>query len=131
MPTPCVFSSSICSHALRLLLFVVPVSSPVCHAATARVFSFRRTASLPLFSGSSCHLCLMSSSIHGEVEEQLNLLLELAPTCISEKLASSEDFLFCINKMADAMAIHATLEEQNEQERKNVLGTVVRGSERT
>ncbi|MED6142725.1 hypothetical protein PIB30_000290 [Stylosanthes scabra] len=47
----------------------------------------------------------------GEVEEQLNLLLELAPEWISEKLASSGDFLFCINKMVDAMAIRSALEE--------------------
>ncbi|MED6165317.1 CDT1-like protein a, chloroplastic [Stylosanthes scabra] len=46
-----------------------------------------------------------------EVEEQLNLLLESAPEWISEKLASSGDFLFCINKMVDAMAIRAALEE--------------------
>ncbi|XP_057743649.1 CDT1-like protein b [Arachis stenosperma] len=46
-----------------------------------------------------------------EVEEQLNLLLELAPEWISEKLASSGDFLFCINKMVDAVTIRASLQE--------------------
>ncbi|XP_065876057.1 CDT1-like protein a, chloroplastic [Euphorbia lathyris] len=46
-----------------------------------------------------------------EVEEQLNLLLELAPEWISQKLTSSGDLLFCINKMSSADTIRARLEE--------------------
>ncbi|XP_061366952.1 CDT1-like protein b [Gastrolobium bilobum] len=47
----------------------------------------------------------------GEVEEQLNLLLELVPEWISEKSASSGDLLFCINKMLNPDTIRASLEE--------------------
>ncbi|KAJ1417498.1 Winged helix DNA-binding domain superfamily [Sesbania bispinosa] len=46
-----------------------------------------------------------------EVEEQLHLLLELVPDWISEKLASSGDFLFCINKMLNPETVRASLEE--------------------
>ncbi|KAI9119243.1 hypothetical protein K1719_009918 [Acacia pycnantha] len=46
-----------------------------------------------------------------EVEEQLNLLLELVPEWISEKLASSGDLLFCINKMQDPETIRSQLAE--------------------
>ncbi|KAL2323450.1 hypothetical protein Fmac_027829 [Flemingia macrophylla] len=45
-----------------------------------------------------------------EVEEQLSLLLELAPEWISEKLASSGDLLVMINKMASPETIRASLE---------------------
>ncbi|XP_065858985.1 CDT1-like protein a, chloroplastic [Euphorbia lathyris] len=46
-----------------------------------------------------------------EVEEQLNLLLELAPEWISQKLTCSGDLLFRINKMSSADTIRACLEE--------------------
>ncbi|XP_054802581.1 CDT1-like protein a, chloroplastic [Prosopis cineraria] len=46
-----------------------------------------------------------------EVEEQLNLLLELVPEWISEKLASSGDLLFCINKMQNPETIRSQLAE--------------------
>ncbi|KAK7345786.1 hypothetical protein VNO77_16397 [Canavalia gladiata] len=46
-----------------------------------------------------------------EVEEQLNLLLELVPEWISEKLASSGDFLFCMNKLSNPETVRASLEE--------------------
>ncbi|XP_028758339.1 CDT1-like protein a, chloroplastic [Neltuma alba] len=46
-----------------------------------------------------------------EVEEQLNLLLELVPEWISEKLASSGDLLFCINKLQDPETIRSRLAE--------------------
>ncbi|XP_027366159.1 CDT1-like protein b [Abrus precatorius] len=46
-----------------------------------------------------------------EVEEQMNLLQELVPEWISEKLASSGDFLVCINKMLNPETVRASLEE--------------------
>ncbi|XP_023900925.2 CDT1-like protein b [Quercus suber] len=46
-----------------------------------------------------------------EVEEQLNLLIELVPEWISEKLASGGDLLFCINKMSRPESLRARLEE--------------------
>ncbi|KAH8509390.1 hypothetical protein H0E87_011232 [Populus deltoides] len=46
-----------------------------------------------------------------EVDEQLNLLLELVPEWISEKLASSGDSLFRINKMYSPETVRARLEE--------------------
>ncbi|WCJ19098.1 hypothetical protein M5689_001404 [Euphorbia peplus] len=46
-----------------------------------------------------------------EVEEQLNLLLELVPEWISQKLTSSEDLLVRINKMSSAETIGARLQE--------------------
>ncbi|KAJ6920636.1 hypothetical protein NC651_014278 [Populus alba x Populus x berolinensis] len=46
-----------------------------------------------------------------EVDEQLNLLLELVPEWISEKLASSGDLLFRINKMYSPETVRARLEE--------------------
>ncbi|KAJ6336973.1 hypothetical protein OIU76_006774 [Salix suchowensis] len=48
-----------------------------------------------------------------EVEEQLNLLLELVPEWISEKLASSGDLLFRINKLYSPETVRARLEEAN------------------
>ncbi|KAL3603510.1 hypothetical protein D5086_004369 [Populus alba] len=48
-----------------------------------------------------------------EVEEQLNLLLELVPEWISEKLASSGDLLFRINKPYSPETVRAQLEEAN------------------
>ncbi|XP_011028782.1 PREDICTED: CDT1-like protein a, chloroplastic [Populus euphratica] len=48
-----------------------------------------------------------------EVEEQLNLLLELVPEWISEKLASSGDLLFRINKLYSPETVRAQLEEAN------------------
>ncbi|GAV67254.1 CDT1 domain-containing protein [Cephalotus follicularis] len=46
-----------------------------------------------------------------EVEEQLNLLLELVPEWISEKLAFGGDLLVCINKMSSAESIRMRLAE--------------------
>ncbi|KAF5738920.1 CDT1-like protein a chloroplastic [Tripterygium wilfordii] len=46
-----------------------------------------------------------------EVEEQLKLLLELAPEWITEKLASSGDLLVRINKMSNSELIRSRLEE--------------------
>ncbi|KAK4571206.1 hypothetical protein RGQ29_029859 [Quercus rubra] len=46
-----------------------------------------------------------------EVEEQLNLLIELVPEWISEKLASGGDLLFCINKTSSPESLCARLEE--------------------
>ncbi|KAI5589823.1 hypothetical protein BDE02_05G188100 [Populus trichocarpa] len=46
-----------------------------------------------------------------EVDEQLNLLLELVPEWISEKLASSGDSIFRINKMYSPETVRARLEE--------------------
>ncbi|KAK7818693.1 cdt1-like protein a [Quercus suber] len=46
-----------------------------------------------------------------EVEEQLNLLIELVPEWISEKLASGGDLLFCINKTSSPESLRARLEE--------------------
>ncbi|CAJ1973007.1 unnamed protein product [Sphenostylis stenocarpa] len=46
-----------------------------------------------------------------EVEEQLNLLQELAPEWISEKQVSSGDLLLFINKMLSPETIRASLEE--------------------
>nr|POF09136.1 cdt1-like protein a, chloroplastic [Quercus suber] len=46
-----------------------------------------------------------------EVEEQLNLLIELVPEWISEKLASGGDLLFCINKTSSPESLLARLEE--------------------
>ncbi|GMY06218.1 CDT1-like protein b [Fagus crenata] len=46
-----------------------------------------------------------------EVEEQLNLLVELVPEWISEKLASGGDLLFCINKTSSPESIRTRLEE--------------------
>ncbi|GAV90180.1 CDT1 domain-containing protein [Cephalotus follicularis] len=46
-----------------------------------------------------------------EVEEQLNLLLELVPEWISEKLASGGDLLVCINKMSSVESIRIRLAE--------------------
>ncbi|GKV12507.1 hypothetical protein SLEP1_g23640 [Rubroshorea leprosula] len=48
-----------------------------------------------------------------EVEEQLELLLELVPEWISEKLASSGDLLVCINKMSSPESIRLKLQEAN------------------
>ncbi|KAA3459339.1 CDT1-like protein a, chloroplastic [Gossypium australe] len=47
----------------------------------------------------------------GEVEEQLNLLLELVPEWISEKTASAGDLLVCINKMSSPESIRMRLQE--------------------
>ncbi|TKY52728.1 CDT protein a [Spatholobus suberectus] len=49
-----------------------------------------------------------------EVEEQLNLLQELVPEWISEKLISSGDLLLFINKMLSPETIRASLEEAAE-----------------
>ncbi|XP_022963958.1 CDT1-like protein b [Cucurbita moschata] len=46
-----------------------------------------------------------------EIEEQINLLLELVPDWISEKLASSGDVLLCIDKLSSAETIRARLAE--------------------
>ncbi|KAL2992161.1 hypothetical protein AAZX31_10G034000 [Glycine max] len=46
-----------------------------------------------------------------EVEEQLNLLQELAPEWISEKQVSSGDLLLFINKMLSPETVRASLEE--------------------
>ncbi|KAF3966785.1 hypothetical protein CMV_009147 [Castanea mollissima] len=46
-----------------------------------------------------------------EIEEQLNLLIELVPEWISEKLASGGDLLFCINKTSSPESLRARLEE--------------------
>ncbi|XP_050251536.1 CDT1-like protein b isoform X2 [Quercus robur] len=46
-----------------------------------------------------------------EVEEQLNLLIELVPEWISEKLASGRDLLFCTNKMSSPESLRARLED--------------------
>uniref|UniRef100_A0A2C9UU91 CDT1 Geminin-binding domain-containing protein n=1 Tax=Manihot esculenta TaxID=3983 RepID=A0A2C9UU91_MANES len=46
-----------------------------------------------------------------EVEEQLKLLLELVPEWISEKLATSGDLLFCINKLSSPETTRARLEQ--------------------
>ncbi|KAF9686858.1 hypothetical protein SADUNF_Sadunf02G0033300 [Salix dunnii] len=48
-----------------------------------------------------------------EVEEQLNLLLELVPEWISEKLACSGGLLFRINKLYSPETVRARLEEAN------------------
>ncbi|KAK9013433.1 hypothetical protein V6N11_041441 [Hibiscus sabdariffa] len=50
-------------------------------------------------------------SDRGEVEEQLKLLLELAPDWISEKMASAGDLLVCINKMSSPKSIRMQLQE--------------------
>ncbi|KAL4377482.1 hypothetical protein GQ457_02G003760 [Hibiscus cannabinus] len=50
-------------------------------------------------------------SDRGEVEEQLKLLLELAPDWISEKMASAGDLLVCINKMSSPESIRMQLQE--------------------
>ncbi|MBA0579608.1 CDT1-like protein a, chloroplastic [Gossypium raimondii] len=47
----------------------------------------------------------------GEVEEQLNLLLELVPEWISEKTASAGDLLVCINKLSSPESIRMRLQE--------------------
>ncbi|XVF24662.1 hypothetical protein REPUB_Repub13aG0146500 [Reevesia pubescens] len=47
----------------------------------------------------------------GDVEEQLKLLLELAPEWISEKMASSGDLLVCINKVSSPESIRVWLQE--------------------
>ncbi|XVF80939.1 hypothetical protein PTKIN_Ptkin15bG0115900 [Pterospermum kingtungense] len=47
----------------------------------------------------------------GEVEEQLKLLLELAPEWISEKMAFSGDLLVCINKVSSPESIRMRLQE--------------------
>ncbi|KAJ6681229.1 DNA REPLICATION FACTOR CDT1 [Salix koriyanagi] len=46
-----------------------------------------------------------------EIDEQLKLLLELVPEWISEKLASTGDSLFRINKMYSPETVRARLEE--------------------
>ncbi|CAL0321298.1 unnamed protein product [Lupinus luteus] len=46
-----------------------------------------------------------------EIEEQLNLLLVLVPDWISEKLTSSGDILFSINKTLNPGTIRASLEQ--------------------
>ncbi|XP_052169910.1 CDT1-like protein a, chloroplastic [Diospyros lotus] len=48
-----------------------------------------------------------------EVEEQLELLQELVPEWIFEKLASSGDLLICINKISSAESIRSRLMEAN------------------
>ncbi|KAK8674453.1 hypothetical protein V6N13_112744 [Hibiscus sabdariffa] len=50
-------------------------------------------------------------SDRGEVEEQLKLLLELAPDWISEKMASAGDLLVCINKTSSPESIRMQLQE--------------------
>nr|KYP51183.1 hypothetical protein KK1_026992 [Cajanus cajan] len=45
-----------------------------------------------------------------EVEEQLSLLLELVPEWISEKLVSSGDLIYVINKLSSPETIRASLE---------------------
>ncbi|KAJ4822106.1 hypothetical protein Tsubulata_002826 [Turnera subulata] len=45
-----------------------------------------------------------------EIEEQLNLLVELVPEWISEKITSVGDLLLCINKMSSPETIRARLE---------------------
>ncbi|KAK6286445.1 hypothetical protein POUND7_012624 [Theobroma cacao] len=47
----------------------------------------------------------------GEVEEQLKLLLELAPEWISEKQPSAGDLLVCINKVSSPESIRVRLQE--------------------
>ncbi|EOX94483.1 CDT1 A, putative [Theobroma cacao] len=47
----------------------------------------------------------------GEVEEQLKLLLELAPEWISEKQASAGDLLVCINKVSSPESILVRLQK--------------------
>ncbi|PPR90450.1 hypothetical protein GOBAR_AA30232 [Gossypium barbadense] len=47
----------------------------------------------------------------GEVEEQLNLLLELVPEWISEKTASAGDLLVSIDKMSSPESIRMRLQE--------------------
>ncbi|KAJ8552980.1 hypothetical protein K7X08_020373 [Anisodus acutangulus] len=46
-----------------------------------------------------------------EVEEQLHLLQEIAPEWISEKLSSSGDLLFCVNKVSNAESIRTRIAE--------------------
>lgn len=48
-----------------------------------------------------------------ELEEQLQLLQELVPEWISEKLASSGDYLLGINKATDTKSLRARLAEAN------------------
>ncbi|XP_022758383.1 CDT1-like protein a, chloroplastic isoform X2 [Durio zibethinus] len=47
----------------------------------------------------------------GEVEEQLKLLLELAPEWIFEKTASAGDLLVCVNKVSSPESIRMRLQE--------------------
>ncbi|CAH1447270.1 unnamed protein product [Lactuca virosa] len=48
-----------------------------------------------------------------EVEEQLMLLQELAPEWIHQKMASSGDLLFCVNKISSPESIRTRLSEAN------------------
>ncbi|KAJ0691854.1 putative CDT1 Geminin-binding domain, DNA replication factor Cdt1 [Helianthus annuus] len=48
-----------------------------------------------------------------EIEEQLRLLLELAPEWVYEKTASSGDLLFCVNKISSPESIRTRLSEAN------------------
>ncbi|KAK7841569.1 clp protease regulatory subunit clpx1 [Quercus suber] len=65
-----------------------------------------------------------------EVEEQLNLLIELVPEWISEKLASGGDLLFCINKMSRPESLRARLEEAKRQDSSIGFGAPVRANTR-
>ncbi|KAI7735123.1 hypothetical protein M8C21_031639 [Ambrosia artemisiifolia] len=48
-----------------------------------------------------------------EVDEQLRLLLELAPEWVYEKIASTGDLLFCVNKISSTESIRKRLSEAN------------------
>lgn len=48
-----------------------------------------------------------------EVEEQLRLIQELAPEWIHQKMASSGDFLVCVNKISSPESIRTKLSEAN------------------
>ncbi|CAI9300716.1 unnamed protein product [Lactuca saligna] len=48
-----------------------------------------------------------------EVEEQLRLLQELAPEWIHQKIASSGDLLYCVNKISSPESIRSRLSEAN------------------
>lgn len=53
----------------------------------------------------------MSSVEQREVDEQLSLMLELAPEWIQAKMASSGDLLICVNKISSPESIRTRLSE--------------------
>ncbi|KAG1354905.1 CDT1-like protein a, chloroplastic [Cocos nucifera] len=57
----------------------------------------------------------------GEVEEQLELLLELVPDWISEKKASSGDILCCVNKITSPEEIRQRLAEAQQEGAPEIL----------
>ncbi|KAL0560332.1 hypothetical protein IC582_000733 [Cucumis melo] len=54
---------------------------------------------------------IIASSDKREIEEQLDLLFELAPEWISQKSTSSGDVLVCINELSNVESIRDRLEE--------------------